>query len=76
MTIQPNEKEFLNTMPYDAVFDCLERCRQAAAKNEVDQNSLIEALEQLVAVLEADLTQIKVALAHNARLLEQHSRET
>jgi hypothetical protein len=62
-------------MSYDAVYACLERCKQATTHDEVDFSSLIEALEQLVAVLESDLTQIKVALGHNARLLEQRDSD-
>ena len=62
-------------MSYDAVYACLERCKQATTQDEVDFRSLIEALEQLVVVLESDLTQIKVALGHNARLLEQRDSD-
>lgn len=62
-------------MSYDAVYACLERCKQATTHDEVDFRSLIEALEQLVVVLESDLTQIKVALGHNARLLEQRDSD-
>ena len=58
-------------MSYDTVYACLERCKRASSEDRVDFSSLIEALEQLVVVLESDLTQIKVALSHNASLLEK-----
>lgn len=57
-------------MSYDAVYASLERCKLAAAEDRLDHASLIEALEQLVVMLETDFTQIKVAIGHTANLLE------
>ena len=62
-------------MSYDSIYASLERCRRAAADNRFDQSSLIEAIEQLVVMLETDLTQIKVALGHTATLLERNKSE-
>jgi hypothetical protein len=62
----------LYIMSYDAIHASLERCRLAAADNRIDHASLIEAIEQLVVMLETDLTQIKVALGHTATLLDRH----
>ena len=61
----------LNIMSYDDVLVSLKRCKATARQESFDRESLIEALEQLVVVLESDLTQIKVALSHNASLLEK-----
>jgi hypothetical protein len=58
-------------MSYDDVLVSLKRCKATARQESFDRESLIEALEQLVVVLESDLTQIKVALSHNASLLEK-----
>jgi hypothetical protein len=49
----------------------LTRCRRAAEQGPTDNADLIQALEQLTAALEADLTQIKGALGHVASLLER-----
>jgi hypothetical protein len=38
-----------------------------------NEKILIESLHQLTSVLESDLTQIKVALGHVARLLESRN---
>jgi hypothetical protein len=38
-----------------------------------NEKVLIESLRQLTSVIESDLTQIKVALGHVARLLESRS---
>lgn len=59
-------------MSYDAVYASLDRCKRAAAEDRIDQASLIEAIEQLVVMLETDFTQIKVAIGHTATLLERH----
>ena len=59
-------------MSYEAVYASLERCKQAAAENRLDHESLIEAVEQLVVVLQSDLAQIKVAVGHTASLLEKN----
>ena len=58
-------------MSYDDVLVSLKRCKATAQQESFDRESLIEALEQLVVVLESDLTQIKVALSPNASLLEK-----
>lgn len=63
-------------MSYDTVYACLERCKRATSEDRVDLRSLIEALEQLVVVLESDITQIKVALSHNAALIERRNSES
>ena len=63
--------KWLNIMSYDDVLVSLKRCKATARQESFDRESLIEALEQLVVVLESDLTQIKVALSHNASLLEK-----
>jgi hypothetical protein len=60
-------------MSYDAIYASLERCKQAATEDSLDYQSLIEAIELLVAMLETDLTQIKMALSHNAMLLEKRA---
>ena len=61
-------------MSYQDLYASLEKCRQAAAEDRFDKPSLIDAIEQLVVVLESDLTQIKVALGHAATLLEERER--
>lgn len=57
-------------MPYRAVRAQLRRCREAAAQGDCSASGLADAMEQLAAALEADLTQIKGALSHIARQLE------
>ena len=61
-------------MSYEAVREHLARCRRAAERGVEDSEDLLQALEQLTSALEADLTQIKVALSHVARLLESSDR--
>lgn len=58
--------------PYEAIRDRLDRQREQPSAAELTENEklLLDALRQLTAVLESDLTQIKVALAHLARLLD------
>ena len=58
-------------MSYEAIRDRLNRQREQN-ENGFSENEklLIYAIQQLTVVLESDLTQIKVALAHVARLLE------
>lgn len=58
-------------MSYESVREHLARCRRAAQQGGSDNTDLIQALEQLAAALEADLTQIKGALGHVAHLLER-----
>lgn len=60
-------------MSYDAIYASLERCKQTSTQDNIDYQSLIEAIELLVGMLETDLTQIKMALSHNATLLERHA---
>lgn len=47
------------------------RCRSAARSGRGDTEDLIQALEQLMIALEADLAQIKGALGHVAYLLQK-----
>lgn len=60
-------------MSYDVIRQQL--ARYVKEDNEFSKNEklLVEALHELTIVLESDLTQIKVALAHVARLLENHA---
>jgi hypothetical protein len=57
---------------YEAIRDRVDRHREQPSAAELTENEklLLDALRQLTAVLESDLTQIKVALAHVARQLE------
>jgi hypothetical protein len=57
---------------YEAIRDGLDRHREQPSAAEFTENEklLLDALRQLTTVLESDLTQIKVALGHVARLLE------
>jgi hypothetical protein len=57
-------------MSYDAVRERLSRPGEQESSFSENEKLLHEALVQLTTVLESDLTQIKVALAHVARLLE------
>lgn len=57
-------------MPYRAIRAHLRRCREAFEQGDCSAGSLVDAMEQLTVALEADLTQIKGALSHIARLLE------
>ncbi|HEX7082050.1 MAG TPA: hypothetical protein VF329_13650 [Gammaproteobacteria bacterium] len=63
-------------MSYDEVRDSLGRCRKALEKGdqELELERLLDALEQLTGALESDLMQVKGALSHLARLLEEHRR--
>jgi ABC-type Zn uptake system ZnuABC Zn-binding protein ZnuA len=60
-------------MSYEAIRERLNQCREEH-KDDFSENEklLLDSLEQLTNVLESDLTQIKVALGHVARLLETH----
>lgn len=58
-------------MSYETVRTHLVRCRRHAQESGEEITSLLEALEQLTNAVEADLTQIKVALGHVARLVEK-----
>jgi len=62
-------------MSYEAVREHLARCKRAADAGAFDAEDLLQALEQLTGALEADLTQIKVALSHVAHLLEKPDDE-
>ena len=59
-------------MSYEAIRERLNRHREEQEGNGFSENEklLLDALQQLTLVLESDLTQIKVALGHVARLLE------
>jgi hypothetical protein len=60
-------------MSYDAIRERLARCIEEQNVLSANDRVLIESLHQLTIVLESDLTQIKVALGHVARLLESRS---
>lgn len=60
-------------MSYDAIRQQLDRCMGNDRVLSANDRILIESLHQLTSLLESDLTQIKVALAHVARLLESRS---
>jgi hypothetical protein len=55
---------------YDSVREQLKRAQQALVDRDEETRRLTEALEQLNKILESDLTQIKAALSHLARLFE------
>lgn len=59
-------------MSYEAIREKLrlQRDQQEPAFTE-NEKILLDALQNLTEVLESDLTQIKVALGHVARLLER-----
>ena len=57
-------------MSYDAIRERLARSREEKDGFSENEKLLLDALHQLTTVLESDLTQIKVALGHVARLLE------
>jgi flagellar motor switch protein FliM len=57
-------------MSYEVIRQRLARCLEEDNQFSKNEKMLIEALHQLTIVLESDLTQIKVALGHIARLLE------
>jgi hypothetical protein len=60
-------------MSYDVIRQRLARCLEEDNQFSENEKMLIEALHQLTIVLESDLTQIKVALGHVARLLESQA---
>lgn len=62
-------------MSYEAIRERLIRHREEQPEGAVSESEriLLDALQQLTDVLESDLTQIKVALGHVARLLETRS---
>jgi hypothetical protein len=60
-------------MSYDAIRERLARCIEDQSVLSANDKLLIECLHQLTTALESDLTQIKVALGHVARLLESRS---
>ena len=60
-------------MSYDAIRERLARHIEDQSPLSANDKVLIESLHQLTTVLESDLTQIKVALGHVARLLESRS---
>jgi hypothetical protein len=57
-------------MSYEAIRQRLARCIEDERVMSANEKILLESLRQLTIVLESDLTQIKVALGHVARLLE------
>ena len=57
-------------MSYDVIRQRLARYIEEDHEFSKNEKLLIEALHQLTIVLQSDLTQIKVALGHVARLLE------
>ena len=57
-------------MSYEAIRQRLARCIEDDRVMSANEKILLESLRQLTTVLESDLTQIKVALGHVARLLE------
>ena len=60
-------------MSYDAIRQRLARYMQDDSALSTNEKILIESLTQLTTLLESDLTQIKVALGHVARLLESRT---
>lgn len=57
-------------MSYDVVRAHLVRCRERAEGGGKEFHELADAIEHLASAVESDLTQIKGALSHIARLLE------
>ena len=57
-------------MSYDVVRSHLVRCRERTEDGNNEFSDLADALEHLTDAVESDLTQIKGALSHLARLLE------
>ena len=57
-------------MSYDAIRERLAHYRDEEGGFSEHEKLILDALHQLTTVLESDLTQIKVALGHVARLLE------
>ena len=60
-------------MSYDVIRQRLAQYMEEDKRFSENEKILIEALQQLTIVLESDLTQIKVALSHVARLLESQA---
>jgi hypothetical protein len=60
-------------MSYEAIRQRLARCMEDDRVMSANEKILLESLRQLTTVLESDLTQIKVALGHVARLLESET---
>lgn len=59
-------------MSYEAIRERLQLQRdQRESTFTENEKALLDALQNLTEVLESDLTQIKVALGHVARLLER-----
>jgi len=63
-------KNKITHMSYDVIRQRLARYIEEEQQVSKNEKMLIEALQQLTIVVESDLTQIKVALGHVARLLE------
>ncbi len=57
-------------MSYEVVRSHLVRCRERTEGGDNEFHDLADALENLTDAVESDLTQIKGALSHIARLLE------
>jgi ABC-type transporter Mla subunit MlaD len=57
-------------MSYESVREHLARFRSLGDSHFPKDQEFLDALEELTAALEADLTQIKAALSHVASLLE------
>ena len=57
-------------MSYEAARQHLNRCRDRAEVSG-QEPELLEAVEELAAAIETDMTQIKAALSHIAHLLER-----
>ena len=60
-------------MSYQLAREHLEKYRKSAALQDGDVEILLDALTQLTDALATDLTQIKVAIAQLASLIEQQS---
>jgi hypothetical protein len=61
---------------YEAIREGLNRLKQRSGDGLSESDKLLmDALQQLTVALESDLTQIKVALGHVARLLEARGQE-
>lgn len=60
-------------MSYELVREQLNRYKKSAGLEGEDQEALLEALNKLTVALETDLTQIKVAIAQLARLIERQT---
>jgi hypothetical protein len=58
-------------MSYENVRDHLTLYKRAVKEGNQDAESLVEALEHLTLAIESDMTQLKIALGHVARLLEE-----